>query len=363
MKLLPENKPFVDYAETGLHDAIQQRLFRFSQEELDCREYYRMEADLDVCEEPERQRRIQNLHRVMAQNFGQQTEEPYVMTESGLSGKHSVAVLKRSRYFPAVEYRYNHFEFFYVFSGTCTHVCKGQSYTLQQGDFCLLEYGVPHRLYNHSDSCIVLEVIMRKELLDRICSAILRENTVLSHFFRNALYGHSNYPMIVFHTGSNRAVQNYIYGMYCQYHMGAQCNHILLEALLNALFVILMRNFQPQQEQPDSMAGAPINAILRYIHQHEKDVTLHALAEEFGYSVPYLSQLIRTSTGHTFTEILRQIRMRRASWLLKNTSLTSTQIAAEVHCVDTSHFARTFRKEFQMSPQEHRELFSVRNVR
>lgn len=45
MKLLPENKPFVDYAETGLHDAIQQRLFRFSQEELDCREYYRMEAD------------------------------------------------------------------------------------------------------------------------------------------------------------------------------------------------------------------------------------------------------------------------------------------------------------------------------
>ena len=183
VKLLPENKPFVDYAETGLHDAIQQRLFRFSQEELDCREYYRMEADLDVCEEPERQRRIQNLHRVMAQNFGQQTEEPYVMTESGLSGKHSVAVLKRSRYFPAVEYRYNHFEFFYVFSGTCTHVCKGQSYTLQQGDFCLLEYGVPHRLYNHSDSCIVLEVIMRKELLDRICSAILRENTVLSHFF------------------------------------------------------------------------------------------------------------------------------------------------------------------------------------
>ena len=128
-------------------------------------------------------------------------------------------------------------------------------------------------------------------------------------------------------------MQNYIYGMYCQYHMGAQCNHILLEALLNALFVILMRNFQPQQEQPDSMAGAPINAILR------------------------------TSTGHTFTEILRQIRMRRASWLLKNTSLTSTQIAAEVHCVDTSHFARTFRKEFQMSPQEYRELFSVRNVR
>ena len=363
MKLSRGDKPFIDYAKMDLQDATKQLLFCFSQEELDCRDYYRMEAALDICDEPERQRRLQGLRRVMAHNFGQQTEEPYVMAESDSDRRRSIKVLKRSRYFPPVQYRHDHFEFFSVLSGSCTHVCKGQTYTLQQGDFCLLEYGVPHKLYNYSDSCIVLELIVRKQLLDRICNVLLQESTILSHFFQNALYGDSNYPMIVFHTGSNRAVPNYIYAMYRQYHMGSQCSHILLEALLNALFVILMRNFQPQQEQPGSMDGTPVGAIMRYVHEHEKDVTLQTLAEEFGYSVPYLSKLIRTSTGRTFTGILRQIRMRRASWLLKNTSLTSTQIAAEVHCVDTSHFARTFRKEFQMSPQEYRELFSIRQMR
>ena len=76
MKLSRGDKPFIDYAKMDLQDATKQLLFCFSQEELDCRDYYRMEAALDICDEPERQRRLQGLRRVMAHNFGQQTEEP-----------------------------------------------------------------------------------------------------------------------------------------------------------------------------------------------------------------------------------------------------------------------------------------------
>ena len=37
-----------------------------------------------------------------------------------------------------------------------------------------------------------------------------------------------------------------------------------------------------------------------------------------------------------------------------------TQIASEIRCVDTSHFGKNFRKEFQMTPKEYRQLFSIR---
>ena len=46
MKLSRGDKPFIDYAKMDLQDATKQLLFCFSQEELDCRDYYRMEANL-----------------------------------------------------------------------------------------------------------------------------------------------------------------------------------------------------------------------------------------------------------------------------------------------------------------------------
>mgnify|MGYP000403237480 CR=1 FL=1 len=44
MKLSRGDKPFIDYAKMDLQDATKQLLFCFSQEELDCRDYYRMEC-------------------------------------------------------------------------------------------------------------------------------------------------------------------------------------------------------------------------------------------------------------------------------------------------------------------------------
>lgn len=212
------------------------------------------------------------------------------MTEQAVGMDASIAVLKQSRYFPPVLYQHQNFEMFYIYSGQCTHVCKGQEYEPQQGDFCLLEYGAPHRIINNSDDCIIIE------LLDQICASLLSGDSVLSRFLRNAL------------------------------------------------FVILLRSFHPQQEQPVALENSPISAIAEYIYAHEQDITLTALAEAFGYSVPHMSKLISSNCGLSFSDIIRQIRMRRATWLLKNTTLTITQIAAEIHCTDTSHFGRSFRK-------------------
>ena len=165
--------------------------------------------------------------------------------------------------------------------------------------------------------------------------------------------------MIVFHTGSNRAVQYYTHAMYSEFKSRLPHHEVMLEAFLNALFVILLRYFQPQQEQPKNLENSSVSSIIEYIYEHEQDITLGALAQAFGYSVPHMSKLISNGCGMNFSEILRQIRMRRATWLLKNTSLSITQIAGEVHCTDTSHFGKNFRKEFHMSPKEYRQLFAA----
>lgn len=360
MELIPyDAKKTINYSSEEFMSATERDLIQMTQEEMICRSHYRMVQALDRCTPEDAQYRERKFQEVMEANFPGQTEAPYTMLESAAGMTGSIAVLKRSRYFPPVLYKHKNFEMFYIYSGQCTHICKGQEYVLQQGDFCILEYGAPHRILNNSDSCIIIELLVQREVLDQVCASMLSANTILSRFFKNALYGQTNYPMIVFHTENHQAVQYYTYAMYNEFKSRLPYQEVIIEAFLNALFVILLRYFKPQQEQPRSLEDSPISSIVDYIYENWQTVSPSSLAQAFGYSAPYISKLITAKSGMSFTDILRQARMRRATWLLKNTSLSITQISAEVGCTDTSHFGRSFRREFHMSPKEYRQLFAA----
>lgn len=359
MEMVPVGeKQVIDYSTDDFLLTTEQELIQMTREEMICRSYYRMTQGLDRCTPEDIRYREQKFREMMEANFPGQTEEPYLMPENAAGLISPIAILKRSRYFPSVLYQCNNFEMFYIYSGQCTHICKGQEYTLSQGDFCILEYGTPHRIVNNSDGCIIIELLVQREVLDQVCASMLSTNAILSRFFKSTLYGQTNYPMIVFHTGSNRAVQYYTYGMYSEFKSGLPYQEVIIEAFLNALFVILLRYFKPQQEQPRALEDSSVSNIVDYIYENWQTVSLSSLANAFGYTPPYISKLITAKCGMSFSDILRQARMRRATWLLKNTSLSITQISAEVGCTDTSHFGRNFRREFHMSPKEYRQLFA-----
>ena len=188
MEMFRQNaKSYINYSSEDFMDTTAQDLVHMTPEETICRCHYRMERGLDHCTPEEKQYRMQQFARVMGRNFPGQACEPYAMTEEAVGMTGSIAVLKRSRYFPSVLYTHKNFEMFYIYSGSCIHICKGQEYELQQGDFCLLEHGAPHRILNNTDDCIIIELLVQRELLDQIWTSLLSTQTVLAHLFKNAL--------------------------------------------------------------------------------------------------------------------------------------------------------------------------------
>ena len=182
-------------------------------EETVYRSYYRMEQGLDKFS-AEEESQIRNTYGDILSRYFPPTEaEPYCLHDATVNESSPIVVRKRSRYFPAVLYHRPCFELIYLYSGQCTHICKGQQYELRQGDFCLLEYGASHRIFNNSDYSILIELLIFPKILNKICATLLSENSVLSNFFHNALYGHSNYPLILFHTGTDSAVKNFVTAM------------------------------------------------------------------------------------------------------------------------------------------------------
>ena len=179
----------VDYASGRFMYTTPQALLCLSEEENILRSYYRMQHNLDSCTEAEKKRRQGQYDAVFSRYFGAQSEQPYQLLEPAGYPTGAVNVRKRSRYFPTVDYRSENFEFFYVQAGQCHLTSHGMEYELQSGDFCLLQYGAPHRIENNSDDCILLEIQVEKAHVQRICSLLLSEDSILSHYFKNSLYG------------------------------------------------------------------------------------------------------------------------------------------------------------------------------
>ncbi len=104
----------------------------------------------------------------------------------------------------------------------------------------------------------------------------------------------------------------------------------------------------------------------RAFDYHPRLKRLHQYVEQ-NYSVPislkeaagiaaldsyYFSSYFRAKVGITFTEWLRQVRIRKAMKLMKASDFSITEVAYEVGFGDLRTFERAFKKHTRMTPIE-----------
>lgn len=96
--------------------------------------------------------------------------------------------------------------------------------------------------------------------------------------------------------------------------------------------------------------------ITNYIQENYPSVSLEDLSEKFYLSKPYLSKYIKEKSGMTFGEILKKVRMKKARAMLKGTSMTVENVAESVGYQNVEHFNRLFKKMYQMTPIQYRNM-------
>ena len=62
---------------------------------------------------------------------------------------------------------------------------------------------------------------------------------------------------------------------------------------------------------------------------------------------------IKTLTGQTAVEVIRNIRLKRAAQLLKQQKLTVAEVTYHVGFNDLQYFRTCFKKQFGVSPSEY----------
>ena len=84
------------------------------------------------------------------------------------------------------------------------------------------------------------------------------------------------------------------------------------------------------------------------------NLKMDELGEQLGISRVQLYRKVKTLTGLSPVELLRQMRLQRALTLLNSTTKTVAEIAFDVGFNSPSYFSNCFKKQFGKLPMEMR---------
>ncbi|MCS3602054.1 AraC family transcriptional regulator [Buttiauxella sp. BIGb0471] len=136
-----------------------------------------------------------------------------------------------------------------------------------------------------------------------------------------------------------------------------QANHLMLSTASTLLLTHMVQNYSNVQWRLPDVRGGLAPAVLRniqaYIEQHlSEPLTLSELAKEAGLSEFHFARMFKQSTQLAPHQYVMHRRMSRAQTLVKNSSLSLTDIAMACGFSSASHFSNRFKTTVGVTPSQ-----------
>lgn len=98
-----------------------------------------------------------------------------------------------------------------------------------------------------------------------------------------------------------------------------------------------------------------IEVVVDYIEKNYASyITLDHVAEKVFLNPVYLSYLFKKVTGVKFSDYLNELRVKKATELLENSTLRIGEISTKVGYKDSRYFSEVFKKRMGLTPNEYR---------
>lgn len=99
---------------------------------------------------------------------------------------------------------------------------------------------------------------------------------------------------------------------------------------------------------------------IEYIHKHiGQKISRQEVAEYVHLNPEYFSKLFHKETGLSFKDFVLNEKMKCAAELLSSSRLPVGIIATKIGFDNFSHFSQTFRRHYELSPQEYRQKYGI----
>ncbi len=273
------------------------------------------------------------------------------------SSEEEVKCIRNLRYCPPFIHRLEFIKVIYVLSGQVVVYLNDIKYEMQSGNFCIVTPGIKHTVFSKQDEDSVINILMRISSFSNAFSGILMEQNILSDFFWRILYSKHSNRMLLFRCPSDPKLDRWVEKIFEESERESGASNLLMKSYALIFLGIVMREHLNQlqllEELMDDVYVLP--AIIQYIKNNLKTVTMDELTTKFGMNESELRHYIVRESGYTFNYLLRDLRLRKAVYLLRNTNMSVEKIIEEVGYYNITNFYRNFKKNFGKTPQEYRE--------
>ena len=228
----------------------------------------------------------------------------------------------------------------YVTKGYGTFKFNGKVYNLKQGDIFILLKGMqveyvasiddPWEYYWIGFSGSNANEYLNRTSITNSCVANCKEN--------------SKIPQIILNMCEISKTYN-----------PSKSDDILLLKELYSLLYTLIEEFPKPFEYKDKELHTYIQDALNFINSnYMHSITVQEIADYVNLSRSYLYKMFIKNLGISPQRYLINLRMYKATLLLKSTKLPIGEVASSVGYSDSLLFSKTFSKHFSMSPLNYR---------
>ena len=240
-------------------------------------------------------------------------------------------------------------EIMYVADGSCQVFLEKEQITLHSKQLIFLDADVWHQLWippNTSCTLFNLEFVCQEQAQGIDLYELAQKEPAFTRFLeKRAPY------LVLFDPGKlGYALKDLIGELSDQ----REQSPYLLSLLFSRVFVELAR-CTPANVRESGIRY--LNKAKRYIEDNLcEELSVPQIAGVVGINHSYLHTLFSKNIGCGVMAYVNRRRLERASFLLKNSSMSITDIAFHVGFNSRQHFGYMFEKQFGMSPKQYRKL-------
>ena len=145
---------------------------------------------------------------------------------------------------------------------------------------------------------------------------------------------------------------------------GNQNGELFIENIVSILSTHFVKNYSKEQtshlvENVNGLTKKELEKALAYIHNNmSENFNINTLAEEFGINKFSFIKRFKSSTNVTPHQFIIKKKLERSRNLLKEQSLSLSDITYMLNFSDQSHFSNSFKKMYGMTPLEFRKAIN-----
>lgn len=255
---------------------------------------------------------------------------------------------------------HNEIEIILVHEGSMDYYVEGNTYRLEAGSGIIvntdrLHYAMPVKRLDCSFELLIFH------------PSLLTSNRFIYHKYIDPLLRDSQNDAIVLDNSHNwcipvRELAEDIFAVCQQRKNGYEMR---LQSILSNFWLLLYENTVAVNGSRTNMSVsvASMKSMIEYIHGHYAEkISLNDIAAAGIMSRTKCCNLFRENMNQTPIEFLTYYRIHKGIELLKDDSLSVSEIALECGFYGASYFTETFRKIIGFSPRDYRKNLKSQTI-